>query len=636
MLHDLDEWVNGQMRRNCIVTAVFIMAAQFTYAASADAQSSSREIFVPIDFSSLTGDLAVEVDGIDMTGFAELADGGILVVPAIPLDPGTYQIVVYLWTGDNYEVLAVQEISIEGSANNGVQASVSAVNEGGTQYYNGDDTDEFARSNGQIEVTAVGGKLKAGAAWVATTEPEEEIAGRPVDLGEYYLEYSQTGANLDMTARLGHQTLSFERSLVADLTRRGASAYFTTPDQRLEFGFFAVQTADAIGVDNVFGLADDQDAMFGATVAIVPSASQDFRFGVSGYSGRGVPYDDILVGEGSGASVFANGSFGDQRFRYQFDLGYTEFDEDADLAAFSPETGTALLASLEYDTWQNEAGGDLTLGLAYERVEADYFSLANQNISPGREDIRLTFDYFGESTSLTGMLEHKITNIAGPPDVETDRIVTAQIDGTHVPYFNGQTPDWMGDPLLEFGALVTIQDRIETPLLAQPQLDFVDIQAYAGLAVQHENWGWSTTYTFGKYDDESAANADETSNELYGTLDWSDNDRWVFSSNASLLWIEDFSGNYLDSELGFTVSYDIVPGEWDASASLSYFDYGAPGFDDGASLGADLTWSFAPATELVFSGGIAKGGLATESPEDPEWFVGLMLRHNTEYFSGGF
>ena len=56
---------------------------------------------------------------------------------------------------------------------------------------------------------------------------------------------------------------------------------------------------------------------------------------------------------------------------------------------------------------------------------------------------------------------------------------------------------------------------------------------------------------------------------------------------------------------------------------------------DGAVLSGDLTWSFADETDMVFSAGIAQGSSAVESSEDPEWFVGLMLRRQTNVFSGG-
>ncbi len=593
-------------------------------------------VFIAFDHSSLSGDIAVEIDGIDMTEFAALTEGGLVVQPDIPLAPGTYDVVVYLWTGEDYRVIATDTVSVEGGAAAGPDIGVAVVNEVEARSLNGDDPDIRAESDGRIEIVGAGGRLKAGAAWLATTETADQLAGRPVDLGEYYLEYSMSGEKLDFVGRLGHQTLSYDRALVSDLNRRGVSAYFTTTDQRLEFGFFGLQSQDAIGVDNGLGLADDDDLMFGGTIAVRPSASTDLQFGITAYSGRGMAEDSLTVGEGDGVAAFFRGATADQRLRYQFDAAFTEFDEDAELLGYSEVNGTAALADLEYDLWQGDTGGVLTLGFAYERVERTFTSLAAPGMAPGREDIRLRFDYYNDQTTLNGLVEHKTTNVGGPDDEPIDRIVTAQLDGTHIPYFNSEAPGWMGSPSLEFGTILTVQDRLETPFLAPPQEDFNDLQVYGGLSVQHDNWSWSATYTFARFDDESAANADETSHQLDATLDWTDSDRWVIGTNTTLTLIDDFTGQFVDTEFGLTASYEFVPGEWNGAFGVNYYDYGAPGSDDGFSVGADVTWNFAPSAELVFSGGVATGGLATESPEDPEWFVGLMLRQTIDTMGGVF
>ena len=107
------------------------------------------------------------------------------------------------------------------------------------------------------------------------------------------------------------------------------------------------------------------------------------------------------------------------------------------------------------------------------------------------------------------------------------------------------------------------------------------------------------------------------------------------SASGALTHFDAFDGTYVDKELGLSVTYDFVPGEWSASGDLSWYDYGAPGAIDGAVLSGDLTWTFADETDMVFSAGIAQGSSAVESAEDPEWFVGLMLRRQTNVFSGG-
>ena len=184
-----------------------------------EAQDSGGGIYVPFDFSGVSGDLAVEVDGIDMTAYVELAEGGILIRPEFPLDPGTYEVVLYLWQGDDYQVLAVETHTVEGGGGGGAEFTVTATHEAGARSLNGDETDEFARSSGEVEVRTVDNRLNARAAWLATTEEDEELAGRPIDLGEYFIEFNQQSEQVDLSLRLGNQALSYDRALAADITQ---------------------------------------------------------------------------------------------------------------------------------------------------------------------------------------------------------------------------------------------------------------------------------------------------------------------------------------------------------------------------------------------------------------------------------
>ncbi len=625
------------MRSKSALFAGLLAAAVAGNGYVALAQETANQVFVAFDQTAYSGDLAVEVDGIDMTAFATLVDGGILIEPDVPLTPGPHEVTLYLWTGSSYEVIGVEQINISGSSGDsgGAAYSVTSTHEAGGLSYNGEEAEGIASSTGQLEFRSAGGRLKMGAAWVATSRPEDQIDGQPLNLGEYYLEFSQTGERFDSTTRLGHQILTYDRSLVMDLNRRGVSTAIRSTDGKLEFGAFAVQAQDGAGVDNFLGLDEQDDRMFGGTLSFAPSEQTDLRFGVSTFAGRGTLPESLDVSEGWGVVAFVNGSLADQKLRYRFDLGYSSSDADAELLTYDEVGSTAVLAGLDYDAWTGDNGETLTLGLDYERVEADYYILAAPGLPRGREDVRLRFAYAGEYTFIDGMVQHQITNIGGPATQETDRIITAQLDGTRELFSEGNGPAWMGEaPILEFGAQLTLQDRLETPPMAIPQEDFREVILYAGLAVQHDLWGWSTTYTFTDNDDDSALNDDFRSHELFGSLDWAGNDRWTVNSSATLTWIDDFSGTYLDQEYNLSVGYDIVPGDWSLQTTLAYYDYGLPGIDDGLSLGSDLTWTFAPATEMIFSGGIATGELATETAEDPEWFVGFLLRKNTNFLKG--
>ena len=587
-------------------------------------------IVIPLDAPLPPGDYAVEISGVDVTGFAVIDGATLLVEPGL-VGPGVAEVVIYALTSAGYEIVAYFEYVIEGGAQP-PSYSLTASHEIGVRNLNREDTNRFARSSGSAEVTAMNGQLNATASYLATSEANERIAGRSVDLESYAVEYNRSGGALDLIARLGDQSVSYDRALVSDITERGASLFFETPGQGLSFGVFGTEVMAPEGAENLTGLGDQDDLIYGATTAVRPFGGSDFQLGISGYAGRGAEFDGGDIGEGQGGAVFVNGSARDGRLRYGVDVGWAEWDEDAELAVFPKVDGTAVLALVEYDVFGFDNPSSLTFGLAYERVDATYFSLANTSLPSGREDIQLSFDWASEASSVGGLVNHQLTNTGGPSDEPVDRILTFNLYGSHIPYATSVAPTWLGDPSLSFDLQVISIRRKETPPAAIPPEDEDSVDALVGLYVQRETFGWGVGYGFGHIDDRTANNFDETTHSLDWSVDWQVGDLTTVGGSGYVTRFDNVDGIYTDTSLQIDATREFPDWALTWAAGVGYEDFGAPGSQDGMALTTDLTWAFAPAADLVLSGTWAEGGKAEETLDDPEWSVGLMLRARTNFF----
>ena len=276
------------------------------------------------------GELAAEVDGIDVSD-ALRVDGGLLSLRLFtPLDPGTHELVIYSISGADFRIIGTFSFRSFGvSEGDGNGLSVSAEHKIGTRRLNDDATD-FAESAGEFQFSTVNGGLRVGADYLATTVVEDQLTDNPADIGEYYVELYRPGDLLNMTARIGHQSLDFDDVAVSDVSRRGLGVYVATPGDRFSLGVFATQTVESLGVENFLGVEVEDDRMFGATASVRPFTGNDLRISVTSAEARGTAEGGLTVGEGDVAAVSVDGSFADGRGRFTFGGGIAKWDEDAE------------------------------------------------------------------------------------------------------------------------------------------------------------------------------------------------------------------------------------------------------------------------------------------------------------------
>ncbi len=618
----------GRSLGRAFLSALLVVTATGAVAQSGEVIVEEGSVFIPLATAATGGNLAVEIDGIDVTDFIEITEDGILLWQDTPLSGGDHLVVVYLLSDAGFEEIGTWSFATDGaSAGSSYSLTVDAVHEAGTRRVNDDET-SYAESSGSVEVSTEDGNFSAGADYIATTVETNRINGNEIDIGEYYLSYDQPGSIIDFSARLGHQSLDYDDVLISDLSRRGVSFQMSRPDQRLQFGVFGSRVADELGADNFTGLERSEDRIYGAQFGFRPFGSSDFRITMQSYEGEGDPFTSGTSGTGSGYSLGFDGSFNDGRGRYRAGAGRALWDEDGAGVVEEEVEADAMLAGIDYDLLTGEDGRYLTLGIGYERVDEAYFSLANPGIAPDREDVFLSLDYSTDTMSFFGRLDTQLTNINGPADVETDRYDTVTLDARWMP--EGET----GFARADYYANASLQtkNREETPLGAPVQSDFTSLDFGLGFDVSGDQLDWGLGYAYIDYNDESAFDEDETSHEVSLHLDYRPTDQLDLSLNTSATRIDGFAGDWVDGDVSVSMGYQIVPGTWAMSANANYASYGEPGVEDGSSIRADLTWSFNPAADLIFSAGYAKGANATETTDDEEWSAGILLRATTSIF----
>jgi len=614
------------------LNVLFVLGLFMSVAGSARAQNLGElpqggALVIPLDVSNLSGEVAIEIDDIDVTEFASIVGGQLVISPGAPIEGGVHTVTVYLFDGDGYDVIGSYSFSVDAAASTGsagVTIGVEATHEVGARILNGD-SDETASSAGSVVVTTQDNSFTGNVDYLATTRDQDQINGKYANIGQYFLEYKRSGGKVDFTGRLGHQTLSYDPVLIGNVNRRGVSLSFNTPDERVRFGVFALRSGNGVGVDNITGIQESDDRMVGTQLAFRPFAANDFRISAQVYDGKGIPDGGLIAGAGNGMSIGLDGSAMQGRLRYGAFYGRTEWDEDAGGPVFTRETGGALLTSLEFDVLGHDGGSRvLTVGLDYEVVDYGFYSLANPGIATGGETFRFTADYAADQFGFSFYADTQKTNEGGMPSWPTDRISRVALDG----YYDVQGQGFWRDATLRFGTYVDWQDRLVSPP-ATPIEDFTAVTYYFGLEKYSDAWSWSLNYDYIDDNDQSPSDLDTESHNIQAVFDYTVNDQLTLNGSGLVTFQKSSADKWWRYEAGVGGQYDIVPDKWQLAVNAGFTLTEEPFAPDGGFISTDLTWQFTPAAELVLSAAYSDGPYANESGAGHDASIGLLLRAHT-------
>lgn len=585
---------------------------------------AGQALVLPLDISALSGEIAIEVDGIDMTEFAFVENAQLVLALTTPLAGEVHDVTVYLLEGDRFVPIASYSFSTD--AQSRLTFSVDASHEVSATRLNGDEQSN-ASSSGALGIESENGEVRGHVTYLGSSREDERINSNPIDIAEYLLEFAGTRGATSFAGRLGHQTLDYDRALVGDVSRRGLSVDLGLFDQRLELGAFAAQSVDVLGAENFTGLSNSQSRMHGARVAVRPFAAQDFRLSAQTYSGTGDPYGGSVAGRGRGSSVSLDGTLAGGRFSYGSVWSRTTWDED-DSGPLPESDANAVLSYASYDILGADGGERvLTAGLGYEKVDQDYFSLANPGVAVGAETWRATLDYSDDRFAVNLFADTQKTNVGGLAIWPEDRISQVLADARYDLPGDGF---WKGTAL-RFGGGYIEQDRLDTPNEFLPPEDYAATTLYLGFDKLGQQGTWSLDYIRIDEDDQTAQDFDTTSDSISLSFDRNVGQRTYLNGFVSYTRVNralDAWDRY-EATLGF--NYALRPDDLVFRLDTGLTRTDEPFAQEGESYAAELAWQFHPSAELVLSGSEADGPYAIDSGEDRDQQIGLTLRATTNF-----
>lgn len=624
-------------------------------------------VSVAVEPALRTRIVGVEIDGVDMSGVAQISDTGLVVTPATPLAPGAHRMVLFGSEGDAIEPIAVFVFTTEGGAaradagedaggDAGEDAGEDAADDapsrfgaeliGTAQANRRIDQDgsgqQDASYTGDLTATFEEDRLAANVKWLATARKQDRLdPDNPATISEYQIASRESLGRATIASVLGDQTLTYDQALLSSVNRRGFSIDLSEQSGRIGVGAFALRTAESIGADNPSGLDERDDRLFGGQVRVAPLAGVDLSFTVSGYGGRGAidPSPASTVGLGSGLSLGGNGSFFGGKTTVEATFAGTLWDEDARGGTFKREDATGVAAGVTQRLWSGAEGQTLSAGARYERVEQPFETLGATTFNPGIETFAGTLDYTGTSFSLGLKADRQKTNIGSSIELETDQIWTAGASVTWSPFQNEDRAAWLRGTSFDVSYQFTDTDRLTTPSEAVDPADATTHGLGAGVSIfaggvslsQRVDALWSDSDFEGGVD----ATAVTLSTSLSG---WTPVEWMEFGVTTSVTYNEnDEEAVFFDGDVKTTLKLRLRP---DLTLSLDggYQTAGAAFGEDGRVATAALEWRAFDFAALTLSGGYADGVLAESGQDDGEadlepdresYFVGFTLRVDT-------
>ncbi|MGC3940898.1 hypothetical protein ACOTTU_24120 [Roseobacter sp. EG26] len=591
---------------------------------------SGEALALPFETITVDGEFAVEIGAYDVTDFVIRLNGELAVSRDVFVPNGLQEVNVYVLQNDQYTLVASYDVLVSRDAPRNspvLHVEVGAEHLAGVTTVNGDAA-SLATSYGSAALNNDSETLTGRIDYLASTNSEDQINDNEIDIAEYFLEYQHRGTHAGFTGRLGHQSLEYDPVLVGDLYRRGVAFQTTLLNERFTIGAFAARASEVLGSEDIFGLNDPSDRITGTQLSLNPFSGRDLAFSFQHYAGQGVPFGGDVPGKGSGWSTSLNGTELDGRIRYGAAFGQTDWDEDGAENSFETEKGAATFGYLSYDLLHSDdAEKQLTVGLEYEAIEQDYFSLANPNLFAGAETLRFTANYSTERLALNFTAEEQETKFGGSAIFPTDKISSLAIDGTFQLASNGY---WQ-DASLQFGARSVRQTRLATPLLAPEPENFVEKEIFVGLEKYSETGSWFIEYSVMDFNDQSVFDTDETSQIATFGFDRQLGDQLTLSGLASLTAANADQENSLRKEVSLDARYEIVPDKWAVSLAGGIARTDQSFDDDGSFIAAELVWKFSPSAELLLTGTRNTGSFSGDSGQGNETIIGLFIRINTSF-----
>lgn len=582
----------------CSIAAI---ASAQTGPVSLAANHKSLGIELPASAFTTAGTfLSIDIDGYDVSEFAEIKDSTLYVNLDIPLDGGGHVVTVYQFpeSGDG-QVLLEAQIEVPAST-----AALWSLNSTLQSNYRADESpeDEFAgvgetanAGNLSLQVQKASGNWQFDSRLEALYDSENAvIAGDSWMLPDYGISAAYSGEHVSGSLSAGNIGVATEDLLFSAWQRRGAA--FTAGSGRAQLQLFAANSTPQSGLDgNYFYPGDEDDESSGGTgmITIVNDhlyLSAGYIDGNSTFGGAGFnEFDDPTVYGGHSWNVSLDSYFLGSSIWLHAETAESVFDADGLGVGLPASEDDALQVVL-----QLSSDGDLGYGpfnywsayLQHQEVGFDFFTLGNMTL-PG--NLRIDSAYFQggfDNLSVDIEVSREETNPDEDPLLPTQVLDRVGLNLNYAPAT--LDPDFelwrlLGAPAVAVRWYETIHKQpAEDALLAGYDLNNLTDETGIGVTFAREKLSWSLRYDVVDYTDHSKdvfeggfliyePPSDNRNRQTSLQFSWAPAERIAIDAVLQRNNFEDidFDDEYETTNYSLSGYFDLVPGRLNLYMSLS-------------------------------------------------------------------
>lgn len=483
------------------------------------APTGPLEVYIPADVpDDQLGRLHMVIDGVDQRTRIEVKGEYARLVPLEPLAPGVHRLdVVELMpdgtvvTHGSWEFTVAGDASLSGSTVRYAGGASVTADGIATLASKSDVADRFA-SNGSMDLQgrAQGRNWQVGARLPFVYDTTEQtLSGKPFDVADYLLD-AQLGPT---SAYLGHHNIESDNVLLQNgLARRGVSGRVDLNRLKSKIAAFAMQSSVTSGFDNLLGLSNRNDRVWGIAGSASPVNTTGFGMDVSfSYlDGR-----DPQLGP-STASLFSRRQaetwgmsttlrFFEDTLSLRGDFAHSDFDIPDD-PGVDPENGEAYKLALAWSPkspvtlFGDEA--QFTLGTDYHRYGTFFTNPANTMDLRDQERYGAVAQLAASEWNWSVNFAQVYDNVDDLPVLERNR---SRGTGTAISYTPAPEQDaegniaygWLGNPTYGFSLAYSDNKTVEAPRVGAPgaPVDLSNGQVEGRLDFDKGTWQWGVSYS---------------------------------------------------------------------------------------------------------------------------------------------
>jgi hypothetical protein len=589
-------------------TAFLCLAALSAAAESVvvEIDADNRVLSLPLPESAFSREgtqLAVDLDGYDVTSFGRIDDGWLFVDLEVALAAGEHTLALLAFhTDGSNEVLVDTTLKVAASAhrewalNTLFESNYRAGESSGADYAG---VDPFANS-GSVSLSAsdTRGNWGSGAAVEAVYDENNGSVAGSADwlLPAYELYTGYGGETASGWAVAG--TIGVERDdlLFSSYQRRGAAFEAAAATGRLRIKGFSVNSRPRSGFDGDYVIASDDDDRTTGLSTSLAIVDKRLEFG-GGYVDGKSRFGGDGFNPQAGTAVFGGDSWNlalDSRWLadglwVHLERAGSDFDPDGLGIGLPAAGGDAVKAQVQVESGERIGAGPFaywSATLQYSEVGRDFYSLGNLALPGNLEVASAVFQGGFTSVVVDVEIARETTNPEDDPSTATQ---TLRRSGVNVAWSPATlNPDsglfsLLGAPSVSawLYRIHNSQPDSDAPLVGF-DVDNETDEAGIALAFSRDELNWSIEYGAIDYDDRSMAvfdngflvyqpYSDSRNRYLSVAVGWVPGERLGLEAflQRNALEETDYGDEYRSTGYGLSGNFVIVPDRLDVFASLT-------------------------------------------------------------------